>query len=566
MQIRSILCVAVLFGVAGWSPSVSADAAGGSDPVAAPAPEPVPSAGPDPSGGILDTTPDDSTPWGGGDTTTLKLSLAEAIALGLENNLGIQVQRFDPLISEEDMEIAWGAYDPIWESDVGWDEQRSPSASQFDLSNTLSVQKTLSGKGGFVGLLPLLSTQYSAKLASDRTTTNFPFASLSPEYTTTVSFSLTQPLLRGLVWNEPWTRVKISKIAYTSSLEAFRLDLMNIVTGIEDAYWFLIADHENMIVAQKSLETSQALLEQTRTQYDVGVISRVEVIQAEAGVADREFKLIVAENVYHASQDRLITLVLGEQLRPETTLAIEPTDRAGDYVTYDIDVAEATNVAFAHRPEIVLADQAIERLEIAEKFAVNQRLPQFDLQGIYAYRGLSGKQNPDLGSIGGTPTPIPPTDYGDSYDDFFDPDGANNWAFRGFFSIPIPNTSARHRVTQSRIELRQARTQKRRVELDIILQIRTAARDLEASQEGIEAAERGVAAAAEQLRAEEIRLEYGESTPYDVLLREEDLVQAESQKIGAFRAFRRSLTALDRQQGTILRNRNIAIDDLLTLR
>ena len=86
------------------------------------------------------------------------------------------------------------------------------------------------------------------------------------------------------------------------------------------------------------------------------------------------------------------------------------------------------------------------------------------------------------------------------------------------------------------------------------------------SQEGIEAAERGVAAAAEQLRAEEIRLEYGESTPFDVLLREDDLVQAESQKIAAFQAYRTSLTALDRQQGTILRNRNIAIDEVMTMR
>ena len=51
-----------------------------------------------------------------------------------------------------------------------------------------------------------------------------------------------------------------------------------------------------------------------------------------------------------------------------------------------------------------------------------------------------------------------------------------------------------------------------------------------------------------------------------MLLREEDLVRAESQKIAAFQAYRRSLTALDRQQGTILRNRNIAIDDSHALR
>ena len=176
-----------------------------------------------------------------------------------------------------------------------------------------------------------------------------------------------QPLLRGLIWNRPWTRVKISKIAYASSLETFRVDMMNIVTDIEGAYWVLIADHENMIVAQKSLETSKALLDQTGIQYEVGVISRVEVTEAEAGVANGEFRLVESANIYNNSQDSLITLVLGEQLRPETTLAIEPADRADDYITYDINVVDATNVAFEHRPEIRLADQEIERLGLEEK-------------------------------------------------------------------------------------------------------------------------------------------------------------------------------------------------------
>jgi len=98
------------------------------------------------------------------------------------------------------------------------------------------------------------------------------------------------------------------------------------------------------------------------------------------------------------------------------------------------------------------------------------------------------------------------------------------------------------------------------------VEVRKAARDILSAQEGIEAAQRAVAAAAEQLRAEEIRLEYGESTPFDVLQREEDLVTAQSQRIAAFQTYRTSLSALDRRQGTILRNRNIAIDQILSVR
>ena len=561
MRYQSILCAAALALSVSWAPATPA-----ADPSDT-APADVP-AGAGPVSPGADSEPDaaaDSQPWGGTEANTLELSLQEAIELGLQNNLGVQIQRFNPLIAEEDLRIAWGAYDPIWESEIGWNKERLPSSFTLD-GTELNTGKTLDGEGGFVGLLPLLSTQYSAKLASQRVTSNSSIQSLSPEYRSTTVFSLTQPLLRDLIWNEPWTRVKVSAIGYASSLEAFRLDVMNIVAGTEDAYWNLIATHEEMLVAEKSLETARALLDQTQIQYEVGVISKVEVVQAEAGVADREFRLIVARNRYRQSQDDLIDLVLGEQLRPETTLAIEPTDRAGDYVTYDVDVEESTRVAFENRPELTLANQEIERLIIQEKFAKNQRLPQLDAVASYFYQGLSGKDNPDC-DFGGPcpPTGLPPK-YGDSYNDFYDSEGANSWSVRGFFSIPIPNTSARHRYTQAQIELRQARTQKRRVELDIIVQIRAATRNILSSQHGIEAALRGVAAAAEQLRAEEIRLEYGESTPFDVLLREDDLVTSESQKIAAFQAYRTSLTALDRQQGTILRNRNIAIDEVMTLR
>jgi outer membrane protein TolC len=82
----------------------------------------------------------------------------------------------------------------------------------------------------------------------------------------------------------------------------------------------------------------------------------------------------------------------------------------------------------------------------------------------------------------------------------------------------------------------------------------------------VQAAERAVAASAEQLRAERIRLEHGESTPFDVLLREENLVTAESQRIAALRVYHGQVTALDRAQGTLLEDRSIVLEDALPLR
>jgi outer membrane protein TolC len=264
--------------------------------------------------------------------------------------------------------------------------------------------------------------------------------------------------------------------------------------------------------------------------------------------------------------DQLIDLVLGAGLTAESKLVIEPTDRPEEYIAYDIDVEEAVRKAFGNRHELAVAQHNIERQQIALKFAKNQRLPQFDLVGEYGNSGLSGDPNPDLSPIFGGGPPTVGNDYADSYDNFFTQNAADRVVGGGIFSIPIPNTSGRHGVSKSELELRRAVVQKRRVEQQIVLEVREAARDLKSAQEGIESSERGRLAAEEQLRAERIRLEYGESTPFDVLQRERDLVRAESEKILAFRIYRTSATNLDRFQGTILRNRNIAIDDVKGLR
>jgi outer membrane protein TolC len=497
----------------------------------------------------------------------LALSLSEAIAMGLENNLNLEVQRHAPLIAEEDAAIARGAYDPELYGETHWLDNEVPIANALTPQAATRV-KGVEGEGGVRGLVPWLGTVYNLSLYSSELKTNSNIVSVSPADRSRVNFSVSQPLLRNLIWNAPWTRVKTSRILADAELENFRREVMDLVRDVEGAYWGLVANEEQLRVEEKSLETAKALLDQTKTQYEVGVVSKVEVTEAEAGVAAREFSRITAENTYLTAQDRLIDLVLGPNLTAESRLVIEPTDRPEDYVAYDIDVDEAVRKALENRPELAVAQREIERQEVQLKFAKNQRLPQVDLVGEYGQEGLSGSANPNCNILGFpcSVTPATGNDYVDSYNDFFTGDAANQWYAGGVFSIPIPNTAARHGVSRQELELRRAVVQKRQVEQQIVLEVRLAARNLSSAQEGIEASQRRVTAAEEQLRAEKIRLEYGESTPFDVLLRERDLVGAETEKIFAFRVYRTSVTDLDRFQGTILQSRNIAIDSVGRLR
>jgi outer membrane protein TolC len=503
------------------------------------------------------------------DANRLQLSLAEAIDLALQNNLDVEVQRFDPLIAGELETEAWGAYDPELFSEFGYSDIDEPTGFTLE-GSTVNSSDSYDGFGGFRGLLPYLGSQYSVQFGGERVTSNLPVQSFSPEYRSSYLLAITQPLMRGLIWNEAWTRVKRQRVLYDESLENFTRRLMDTVQQVEDAYWNLIATSEQKRVAEKSLETAKALLSQTKTQYDVGVVSKVEVVEAEAGVADRDFNLIVADNLYRTAQDQVINLVLGVGLTADSALRIEPSDAPKDYVAYSVDTEEATQRAFEKRPELKLADDAIERQKIESRFARNSRLPQLDAQLSYGNRGLTGRQNPNLidPNTGLPPLGIivPEGDFGDTTNDFLTGDAADQFAARALLSIPLPNTAARARVSQAELALRRATSERKRLEQNIILEVRKFVRDLESAQEGIRAAERRRVASEEQLRAERIRLEYGESTPFDVLQREQDLVQAESEKIEALRIYRVSATDLDRAQGTILNSNNVVVEEVGALR
>ncbi len=503
----------------------------------------------------------------------LRLSLADAIRMGLENNLDVEIERHGPLIAEEDRSIALGAYDPELFSEFGYGSIEDPTANILIGSNQ-NLSYLTDGFGGLRGLLPLLGSRYEARFGSQRLATNSRIQSLTPELRSSFNLSLSQPILRDLIWNQEWTRVKSSVVSHALAGDGFRTEVMNTVRDIEAAYWQLIEAQEQLRVAEKSLETSGALLDQARTQLEVGVVSKVAVSEAEAGVAEREFNQILAVNRYRTAQDTLIDQVLGPHLAARSTLEIQPSERPEDYTLFEIDVQQAVDMAFAHRPEISAAALEIERQEILLSFAKNQRLPSLDLSVSYGNRGLAGEQNQAsrcfFSSDPTCPTnpsvnAIPPTDYGDTFDDYLTGRAAEQLSARAILSVPIPNTAPRHSVSKSELELRRAVTRRRQTQEKIVLEVRKATRDLRSAHEGIAASERRRAATEEQLRAERIRLQYGESTPFDVLQRERDLVEAEVQKIGALRAYRVSAVELDRAQGTILRNRNIQIEAVSSL-
>ncbi len=503
------------------------------------------------------------------------LDLREAVRQAVQNSLDVEILRFDPQIADADLLASWGAYDPQIFGEGGHTHTEVPTASQL-FTVGFNETRVTDAEAGLRGLIPWVGGAYSVSYAGSETESNLNLATLSPQFNADFLATLQVPLLRGLFWSPEWTLVRTSRIGIGVAADQFASRLMDVIRQTEDAYWNLTASRDATRVARQSLETAQALLEQTQAQYEVGVVSKVEVVQAEAGVADREFRLITAQAIERNQQDVLIDLVLGPYLGPRSEVKLELVDQPGTIGVREVDPEVAAEKAFSLRPELSQLQKQIEQQELQLKLASNQRLPQLDLQASYGNTGLSGKVSPDCRSfvpIPGTNPPqfgpctaTVPTEFGDANNNFFTDDAAQNWTVRGVLSVPIGNFGARGRYERTHFELRRTQTQLHRLQQSIVTDVRRAARNLAASVEGIEAAERAVEAAEEQLRAERVRLEYGESTPFDVLLREDDVVTAENQLIVAQQAYQNAITALERAQGTILTRNGIVIEQAAALR
>lgn len=510
---------------------------------------------------------DDLAPGAAIVTEGQPLAIEEAVALAIQNGLDVEVERFAPLIAEAGAQAAWGAYDPTLSADAQYNVAKSPNFSAFnptdlrDPSSQTNRDRILGGGAGVNQLIPYIGASVDARFDSSSRATRQIIQPLDQQYDSSFFLTARVPLARNLIWSAPWTNVKLAGYQSEAAEQQFRQALMDNVQRTVNRYWGLVAARDRVRVAQKSLETARALLDQTQTQYEVGVVSQVEVVEAEAGVAQREFELIQTANQYRNAQDELIEAVLGTKLVAASDLQIVPTGDLSSYQLRGIDVERSVAEAFQKRPELDVAKNAILQDEVDLRFAKNQRLPQVDVEGRFGYVGISGQGNDNLLAFGGNPPSIPvDTNYGEATDEFFTGTGADNYRVQGIFSIPFPNTTARRRVAQREFELRRSKTSQVRLEQSIILEVRAASRTLLSSAQRIESAERRRQAAQEQLRAERIRLEHGESTPFEVLQREEDLVEAESQKINALQLFHGAETALERAQGTILDEHAVEVD------
>lgn len=502
---------------------------------------------------LADTKPEDSPPPS--DPQYLSLSLREAIELTLENNLDIRVERFNPRISETMITLEKGEFDPTIVFDLSINRDKRPVASAF-ADPDVSVDDSINWGIGISQDL-ITGGNYQLRFTNERIKFNSIYAGLSPQYTSDLRLTLTQPLLKDFGIGLNKRKIIIASNNKDISLNQFKAVVITRISEVQDMYWDIVFNIEVLKVNRQSLALAQDFLKRVRTQIEVGTMAPIEILQAQAEVASREEGVIIAESAVKNSEDRLKRAMNIEEDSPYWGLPVYPTDRP-IFEVVEIDNNEAMKISFERRPDFVQARIDLSNKKIEVKYKKNQIFPNIDLIGSFGLNGLSG-DNREL-SFGGTS--IPPSRFGGGYEDALGRLGSGNyysWEAGVKVNIPLGNRSARSNLTAARIEVKKALISLKDLEQKIALEVREAVREIETNIKRVNVTKLARRLAEQKLDVEEKRFEVGLSTSFNVLEFQKDLAEEQSKEIKAIVDYNKSLVRLERVKGTTLEKNDIKL-------
>jgi outer membrane protein TolC len=558
----------------------------------------------------------------------LYLSLSDAIALTIENNLDIAYARYGPSLADTDIlraksggqlrgvqtqistlstgqsaaaggggaggdfsgiegragggggGVATGDassffgtavpnLDPSLTGNIDWGHFSTPQTSNFTTgTNTFVSETSNSGIGISKGFLSggrgTISWNNRRQL-SNNVRTNF-----NPSLGGNIGINFRQPLWQGFGRSLNSRNITVAKNNREVSDLGFKQQVIQTVAGIQSLYWDLVTFIANVRAREEDLRLSQKLYDDNRRRVEIGTLAPIEIVRAEAEVAAREQDLTLAVTRVQQQETIIKNAISKNGLASPSLLDAEivPTNHIEIPEFEQIQpMQDLMTMALQARPEIVQSRIRLQNTDINLKGVRNGMMPQIDLIADVANNGLSGQHTPNF-----QPTPpqeAPPTP------EFFLGGIGNTLSqiFRRNFpdymigvqvSIPLKNRRAQADMSAGLLEKRQAEIRLRQSENGIRQEVKNATIRLQQARAQFQAAEKSRILQERTLDAEQKTFNLGASAPYDVVLAQRDLALARTQEIVAQNSYVQAKIELYRSTGQTLVINSISIDDAYT--
>jgi outer membrane protein len=473
---------------------------------------------------------------------TLSLSLQDAVARTLENNLDIAVQRFEPLDQSEAVKQLRGFYDPLLTSTLLRRSTTEPARDRFSGGENVETDMNIYNFGVSQNLPT--GGLVRADLSNDRTETNSINALFNPGFRSGLDLQLTQPLLRDFKIDSQRYQLRVAKRNKDISDIQFRQTVVNTVASVKQQYYDLIYSIDNLEAQRKSLALASKLLDENQIKVRVGTMAPLDVVAAESEVAGREEAVIVAEAALLDAEDELRRAIFKDNAGENWTLRILPTDRPSADPS-PVDANAAVLNALEKRTDVVAARKSLENSYDNQALARNQKLPAVDLQASYGTTGQAGTR---LLDASGEPLPVPITGgFGSSLGDVFGRDFPT-WTIGFNVSYPLFNRAASASAARARLSREQAEVSLRRLEIQVTQEVRSAARAVETNFKRVQSTQAARVLQERRLDAEQKRFNAGMSTNFLVTQSQRDLAVAEVAELRAMADYRKSIVNFERVQ------------------
>ncbi|MGH9491941.1 MAG: TolC family protein [Terriglobales bacterium] len=448
------------------------------------------------------------------------------------------------------------SFDPILSAGLNINHVTFPGTSLLSGATVLQQNFGTANFSYFQGFHTGTSMQVTFN--NQRETTNNSFSNLSPQLGSSFRLTLRQHLLAGFGLGPNTRFIRIAKHNKEISNAAFRLQVIATVSQIQNIYWDLVNAYEDVKVRERSLALANKTLSDNRKQVEIGTLAPIEIVRAESESATRNQELIVAQTNLQLQQ-LLMKNAITRNLSDPTlaTAPVIPTDSMQVPETEPVvPIEELMKDAMGNRAELEQSRIDLVNRDISKKSARNALLPVVDLVTWYGATGLAGEENPNSISPSG---PIPGGWY-TAFHHLFD-HSAPDYAVGLNVTIPIRNRSAQADQTRAELEYRQAQLRYQQLQNQVGIEVRNAQFAVQQNRARVEAARKGRELAQQSLEAEQKKYALGASTNFLVLQAQRDLTAAESALVTAMSAYEKSRVELDRVTGLTLRHYGIQMDD-----
>ena len=234
-----------------------------------------------------------------------------------------------------------------------------------------------------------------------------------------VAFS--QPLLKDRKLDPSRQQYIIAKRNQDSSELRFRESVVQTVAAVKQAYWTLKATVANVNVQRRSLELAEELARQNKIRVDAGALPSLDLVQAEAEVAQRRENLIQARATAEDAEDRLRRLIMDPTDSSFWQVGLDPVEQPSARGPMpDVDSAVAN--ALKGRTDLARADTDLENTKTNVDFLKDQRLPDVRVETSYRGSGLGGTQFLRTGGFPGTIIGTRDRSFGNALGQAFTPD------------------------------------------------------------------------------------------------------------------------------------------------